>query len=247
MRVYVEELPDSCDCCVCSDDCGRCNISGKGIAHEGRREDCPLKVIVHLSPKTSTNGIYVIDGRRMNKLLYKGDLINDLVYRREAEVTDTDLISRQAAIEEIASHDPTNGTEPYFSGHEVIDILKCVPTVTHAKRTETHGVCSDCISRQAVFCILKNKMADRPMDSDRWVIRDIGKAIESLPPVEPERPRGEWEVKMMNRREAADFLDKCRWWFEPYTSVPEKWNEAIDMAIEALHCVEAINHTVQGE
>lgn len=38
----------------------------------------------------------------------------------------------------------------------------------------------------------------------------------------------------MNRREAADFLDKCRWWFEPYTCEKDKWNEALDMAVEAL-------------
>lgn len=41
-------------------------------------------------------------------------------------------------------------------------------------------------------------------------------------------------VQSMNRQEAADFLDKCRWWFEPYTCEKDKWNEALDMAIEAL-------------
>lgn len=38
----------------------------------------------------------------------------------------------------------------------------------------------------------------------------------------------------MDRREALLFLDKCRQWFEPYTGVPEKWHEALDLAIEAL-------------
>lgn len=38
----------------------------------------------------------------------------------------------------------------------------------------------------------------------------------------------------MTREETIGFLDKCRWWFEPYTSEEEKLGEAIDMAIEAL-------------
>lgn len=38
----------------------------------------------------------------------------------------------------------------------------------------------------------------------------------------------------MTRGEATDFLEKCRYWFVSYTSEKEKWNEAIDMAIEAL-------------
>lgn len=42
------------------------------------------------------------------------------------------------------------------------------------------------------------------------------------------------EEKTMTRGEAVDFLEKCRWWFEPFTSEKEKWNEALDVAIEAL-------------
>lgn len=38
----------------------------------------------------------------------------------------------------------------------------------------------------------------------------------------------------MTRGEAADFLEKCRWWFEPFTSEKEQWNEALDIAVEAL-------------
>ncbi len=41
----------------------------------------------------------------------------------------------------------------------------------------------------------------------------------------------------MTRGEVADFLEKCRWWFEPFTSEKEQWNEALDMAIEALQQV----------
>lgn len=50
---------------------------------------------------------------------------------------------------------------------------------------------SDLISRQDVYCILEKMMVDRPLDSDRWVIRDIDKEIKSLPSVD--RPTGEWE------------------------------------------------------
>ncbi len=38
----------------------------------------------------------------------------------------------------------------------------------------------------------------------------------------------------MTREEARCFLEKCRSWFRPYTSEEEKWDEALDMAIEAL-------------
>ena len=46
---------------------------------------------VQLSPETSTNGTYIRDGR----------LMHDLVYRGEAEAKNTDLISRQAAIDAV--------------------------------------------------------------------------------------------------------------------------------------------------
>lgn len=38
----------------------------------------------------------------------------------------------------------------------------------------------------------------------------------------------------MTIEEASDFLEKCRRWFEPYTSEKKMWNEALDMAIQAL-------------
>ena len=38
----------------------------------------------------------------------------------------------------------------------------------------------------------------------------------------------------MTKGEAIGFLDKCRYWFMPYTSEEDTWNEALDMAIEAL-------------
>ena len=38
----------------------------------------------------------------------------------------------------------------------------------------------------------------------------------------------------MTKGEAMGFLEKCRYWFMPYTSEEDTWNEALDMAIEAL-------------
>lgn len=38
----------------------------------------------------------------------------------------------------------------------------------------------------------------------------------------------------MTKGEAIGFLEKCRYWFMPYTSEEDTWNEALDMAIEAL-------------
>ena len=38
----------------------------------------------------------------------------------------------------------------------------------------------------------------------------------------------------MTNEEAMDFLEKCRYWFMSYISEEDKWNEALDMAIEAM-------------
>ena len=46
MSIYMDKLPECCDMCVCNDDYWRCGINGEDIEHDGRREDCPLKVIV---------------------------------------------------------------------------------------------------------------------------------------------------------------------------------------------------------
>ena len=39
-----------------------------------------------------------------------------------------DLISRQAVMEEFARHDCTNGEVPYFTGKDVQEILKVIPS-----------------------------------------------------------------------------------------------------------------------
>ena len=63
----------------------------------------------------------------------------------------------------------------------------------------------DLISRQDVYCILEKMMVDRPLDSDRWVIRDIDKEIKSLPSAD--RPRGHWVL--VNRGLDIYMCDQC--------------------------------------
>ena len=51
----------------------------------------------------------------------------------------------------------------------------------------------------------------------------------------------------MTRGEATDFLEKCRYWFMPYTSEEDAWNEALDMAIEALEELIYLEKQIGGD
>lgn len=95
----------------------------------------------------------------------------------------SDSISRADAIEAVGEWmQKEYGYLDLNRAERLIDALTALPSAeTHEIRTETHGVCSDLISRQDVLCILEKMMIDRPLDSDRWVIRDIDKAIKALP------------------------------------------------------------------
>ena len=53
---------------------------------------------------------------------------------------------------------------------------------------------SDLIDRQAAIDALNKKKIYRPLDSDRWVISDCLNEIVKLPPAQPKRMRGRWEV-----------------------------------------------------
>lgn len=53
----------------------------------------------------------------------------------------SDLIDRQAAIEEVARRDTTDGTVKVFSGREIIEILNGLPSVQPERQWET---CFDC-------------------------------------------------------------------------------------------------------
>ena len=62
-----------------------------------------------------------------------------------------------------------------------INCVHCPRYFETEDETGVHSHCEDLISRQNVYCILDKMMVDRPLASDRWVIRDIDKAIKSLP------------------------------------------------------------------
>ena len=62
----------------------------------------------------------------------------------------SDLISRTEAIEIIASHDETNGTEKVFTGREITDLLATLPSADRPKSEwipiaeETLWRCKNC-------------------------------------------------------------------------------------------------------
>lgn len=61
--------------------------------------------------------------------------------RKEMMVmTMTDLISREDAIEAVASADETNGTVKVFSGLEIIDILKALPSAEAVQGGNNHEI-----------------------------------------------------------------------------------------------------------
>ena len=113
-----------------------------------------------------------------------------------------DLISRQAAIDailavtgnssvrELYEHVQEHELSDMWSGgvNAAIDIIIAVPSVqpeTHEKRTETHGVCLDTISRQAAIDVLdKNHILGRGDLNE--VLDHIVDRLEKLPPAQPE-------------------------------------------------------------
>ena len=60
----------------------------------------------------------------------------------------SDLISRADAMGAVQDHFNDDGFKGYDDGQKMMDRIKSLPSAeTHDKRTETHGVCSDLISR----------------------------------------------------------------------------------------------------
>lgn len=112
--------------------------------------------------------------------------------------TPTDLISRQAAIEAMA---------PFDTNHELRDTLDALPPVEPPKKVvaqikvdidevvkrikeeyeiKDRPVCEDAISRQE---ILRAIIICEEVDDDLTTLYEV---VEKFPPVEPERPKGEW-------------------------------------------------------
>ena len=89
-----------------------------------------------------------------------------------------------------------------------IEALENAPTENTNTSTDTPtNTPTDLISRQDVYHILEKEMIDRPLDSDRWVIRDIDKAIRSLQSAEPKT--GEWTTEQVAEMLANLFGDEC--------------------------------------
>lgn len=107
-----------------------------------------------------------------------------------------DLISLEDAIETIAGVDITDGTEPVFSGKQVVALLKDLDTIK--LEYEQIEPCEDAISRQAVLDKIKEVCFSREQE---WVDfrisqgsngqRDfIIKFIEDLPSIQPKPKTG---------------------------------------------------------
>ena len=70
--------------------------------------------------------------------------------------------------------------------------------------------CEDTISRQAVIDSLHNKFADG-FDSDRWWnSMSVLYVINKVPPVQPSRPKGEWE-RVTDKTGHLVWECKCGW------------------------------------
>lgn len=64
----------------------------------------------------------------------------------------SDLIKREDAMGAVQDHFNANGFRGYDDGQKMMDRIKALPSAeTHEIRTETHGVCSDLISRADVI------------------------------------------------------------------------------------------------
>ena len=105
-------------------------------------------------------------------------------------------MTREEAIEMLVNatySDEWQGNEKLTTAHLMaiealkeaeINCVHCPRYFETEDETGVHSHCEDLISRQDVYCILDKMMVDRPLASDRWVIRDIDKAIKSLPSAE---------------------------------------------------------------
>ena len=96
----------------------------------------------------------------------------------------SDLISRQAAIEAIADHDPTNGYVAYFSGREVQEIIKALPSADRPKdKYRVKGFTYLDLYQKAEMLLNRGEIT-------------LGEYEEMIEPLKqlilPDRPKGEW-------------------------------------------------------
>lgn len=85
MNIYVDQMPESCECCPCNDDYYRCGLSGDlfdyDVIHTRRMNNCKLKqlddVVEVVSCKDckryNTDDCFMIHGKKMNRNLFDDD------------------------------------------------------------------------------------------------------------------------------------------------------------------------------
>ena len=83
----------------------------------------------------------------------------------------SDLIDRQAAIEEVARRDTTDGTVKVFSGREIIEILNGLPSVQPERQWET---CFDCPLSQSDLICMRFAHSFRSADKIVQYLYDLG-------------------------------------------------------------------------
>lgn len=188
-------------------------------------------------------GTIVRDGRQYHDLVYRGEAEklqlsgetstckvkkdHDFLIREGEKVSkeqksELDLISRQDAIAYI-DRIINSGLGKNKSLDYIRKYISALPSAeTHEIRTETHGVCSDCISReQAIEAIADIEV----INHDQLNIREGAVfMLEQLPPVTPTERTGEWAVAYLDHesvgvRPRTLNCSECNW----LTSFPSAW------------------------
>lgn len=87
-----------------------------------------------------------------------------------------------------------------------------------------------------VSCSMKLKLSSPGNDGEFVSERTLRTYLKTLPTIDVE----EANEKKLTKPEAIFYLKRCKDWFPPFTPEVEKWNEALDEAIEALNRVEEL-------
>lgn len=81
-----------------------------------------------------------------------------------------------------------------------------------------------------VSCSWRLKLSSPNNDGEFVSERAFRTYLKQLPTIDVEKAN----EKKLTKPEVIFYLKRCKDWFPPYTPEVEKWNEAIDKAIEAL-------------
>lgn len=133
---------------------------------------------LQLSEETSTNGSYIRDGRLMNDLVYRGEAEVDKSTTSKTETVDTDIISRAEVLGYI-NRVKNSGLGKNKSLEYIDKYVKCM---NPAKEID-----ADLISRQAAIEALEH--INIPTQAQREYAIEI---FDNIPPVTPTERTGEW-------------------------------------------------------